>query len=200
MALQFWFDFASPYSYLAAMRIEGVARKYQVAIEWNAFLLGPIFKAQGWDDSPFNIYPAKGRYMWRDLERSCASLAVPFSRPSVFPRNGVLAARIAHRFKEATWIPRFVKTVYHANFVEDVDIADRSVIAEHLRGVEIDPEAVIAAATDNDSKAQFRAQIETAVQLGIFGAPSFVSNGELFWGNDRLEEAVQWQARRRTTS
>ena len=195
MSLQFWFDFASTYSYPAAMRIDAVARAHQVEIEWNGFLLGPIFKTQGWDDSPFNIYPAKGRYMWRDLERLCEFHDIPFNRPSVFPRNSVLAARIASRFSNAPWLVEFVKAVYRANFVDDLNIADRSVIAQCLRSVGMDAATAMAAATDRGAKALFRAQIDRAVQQGIFGAPSFISHGELFWGNDRLEQAVQWHAR-----
>ena len=200
VALQFWFELASTYSYPAAMRIQAVAQAHNVDIEWNAFLLGPIFQAQGWNDSPFNIYPAKGRYMWRDMERLCESFAIPFRRPSVFPRNSVLAARIVTQFEGATWIPGFVKAVYQANFVADRDIADRAVIADCLRQTDIDVEPVISAAMNRDSKARFRAQTERAVQQHIFGAPSFVSNGELFWGNDRLEQAVRWHAQHRTPS
>jgi len=200
MPLQFWFEFASTYSYPAVMRIQAVAQAHNVDIEWNAFLLGPIFKAQGWNDSPFNIYPAKGRYMWRDLERICESLAVPFRRPSVFPRNGVLAARIVTQFNGTAWIPGFVKAVYQANFVADRNIADRAVIADCLRQIDIDSEPVISAVMNRYSNARFRVQTERAVQQNIFGAPSFVSNSELFWGNDRLEQAVQWHAQHRTTS
>jgi 2-hydroxychromene-2-carboxylate isomerase len=200
MPLEFWFDFASTYSYPAVMRIEAVAQMHRVELEWNAFLLGPIFKAHGWDDSPFNIYPAKGRYMWRDLQRICESLAIPFNRPSMFPRNSVLAARIAARFSGAPWMSAFVRAVYRANFVDDRNIADRSVIADCLRRIGTDPEKAMAAAVDPKSKALFRAQIERAIQQHIFGAPSFVSNGELFWGNDRLEQAVQWHAGSREVS
>ena len=192
MALQFWFDFASTYSYPAAMRIDAIAQAHHVDIEWNVFLLGPIFKAQGWDDSPFNIYPAKGRYMWRDLERICDSLAIPFKKPSVFPRNSVLAARVAHRFAGAAWLPAFVKAVFQANFAEDRDIAERSVIADRLLKANVDADAIIAAATDRDARLAFRAQTQQAIDLGVFGAPTFVSCGEIFWGNDRLEHAIQW--------
>ena len=93
--VDFWFDFASTYSYPAAMRIGDAAERAGVAVRFRPFLLGPIFKAQGWDTSPFNIYEAKGRYMWRDLERLCADLELPFRRPEPFPQNSLLAARIA---------------------------------------------------------------------------------------------------------
>jgi 2-hydroxychromene-2-carboxylate isomerase len=195
MPLQFWFDFASTYSYPAAMRIESVAQARHVDIDWHAFLLGPIFHAQGWNDSPFNIYPAKGRYMWRDLERICQSLKISFRRPSVFPRNGVLAARIVTRFSGAEWIPDFIRAVYHANFVDDRDIAAPAVIGDCLQITGLDGAAIIAAATATESKQLFRAQTRRAIEQNIFGAPTFISNDELFWGNDRLEPAVEWHSR-----
>jgi len=200
MALQFWFDFASTYSYPAAMRVESLARSHDVEIEWNAFLLGPVFKAQGWNDSPFNIYPAKGKYMWRDLERICDSLSIPFRRPSAFPRNGLLATRIATRFKSSSWIPDFVRAVYCANFADDLDIGDTGVVADCLTQIGLDANAILDAANSAESKLSLRSQNERAAQLNIFGAPSFVVNGELFWGNDRMEQAFEWLVRPRKVS
>ena len=194
MAFQFWFDFASTYSYPAAMRIESVALSHRVDVEWNAFLLGPVFKAQGWNDSPFNIYPAKGKYMWRDLERICDSLSIPFRRPSMFPRNGLLAARIATRFKSSSWIPDFVRAVYRANFADDLEIGDSAVVADCLAQIGLDANEILSSAKSVESKSLLRSQNDAAAQLNIFGAPSFVANGELFWGNDRLEQAFQWLA------
>ncbi len=197
MTLSFWFDFASTYSYPAAMRIEQLARQRGVPLSWNAFLLSRIFHAQGWNDSPFNLYPVKGRYMWRDLERICEAQGLLFRRPSQFPRNGLLAARIACRFSKETWMPAFVRAVYHANFAEDQEIADRRVIAACLRSMNQDAEAVLDAAGSAETKTMLREQTERAVDLGIFGAPSFIAAQELFWGNDRLEEALSWCQRRR---
>jgi 2-hydroxychromene-2-carboxylate isomerase len=194
MAFQFWFDFASTYSYPAAMRIESVALSHRVDVEWNAFLLGPVFKAQGWNDSPFNIYPTKGKYMWRDLERICDSLSIPFRRPSMFPRNGLLAARIATRFKSSSWIPDFVRAVYRANFADDLEIGDSAVVADCLVQIGLDANEILGSAKSVESKSLLRSQNDAAAQLNIFGAPSFVANGELFWGNDRLEQAFQWLA------
>ena len=133
--VEFWFDFASSYSYPAALRVEEVARAEGVPIVWRPFLLGPIFKAQGWHDSPFNIYPAKGNYMWRDLERLCESLRMPFRKPSIFPRNGVLAASLACLFSAELWMPEFVRHMFLANFAEDRDISDLSVLASVLERV-----------------------------------------------------------------
>jgi 2-hydroxychromene-2-carboxylate isomerase len=192
--LEFWFEFASTYSYPAAMRVEQVARDAGVELAWRPFLLGPIFKAQGWNDSPFNLYPAKGRYMWRDLERICGALELPMRRPSQFPRNGLLAARVACWFQTESWIPEFVRQVYLANFGHDRDIADASVIGSILESLER-PADALAAAQSPEAKAKLREQSERAHALGIFGAPSFVAGTELFWGNDRLEAAVAWARR-----
>jgi 2-hydroxychromene-2-carboxylate isomerase len=192
--LEFWFEFASTYSYPAALRVESCARAAGVAIAWRPFLLGPIFGAQGWRDSPFNLYPAKGRYMWRDLERTCARLELEFRRPSQFPRNGLLAARIALVGADRPWGPPFVRAVYHANFVQDLDIADAGVLTAILTRLGQDPEAALDAAHAQATKDALRQETERAMALGIFGAPSFVSGEELFWGNDRLEEAIGWHA------
>jgi len=188
--LQFWFEFGSTYSYPASMRIEQLAAERGIRIGWKAFLLGPIFNAQGWNDSPFNLYPAKGSYMWRDLERVCLSTEIPFRRPSRFPRNGILAARIACLHANAPWVAAFVKAVYTANFAHDLDIADTAVIGQCLTSAGQEPAAVIAQAQSPESKSRLRAQCDEAAALGIFGAPFFVAGGELFWGNDRLEQAI----------
>jgi 2-hydroxychromene-2-carboxylate isomerase len=192
MVIEFWFEFASTYSYPAAMRIEEIARRDGCVVRWRPFLLGPIFQHQGWNDSPFNIYRAKGRYMWRDLERLCAGLKIPFRKPSTFPRNGVLAARIACISEESEWLPKFVRKVYAANFVNDLEIAEPNVLLNCLDGLVDDPAAVLAAASDDSAKSRLRRNMERAVELGIFGAPTFVVGDELFWGNDRLEAALEW--------
>lgn len=190
--IAFWFDFASTYSYPAAMRIEEVARHRGLEVSWKPFLLGPIFNTQGWNDSPFNIYPAKGRYMWRDMERLCHDLKLPFRRPSVFPRSGLLAARITCQFAQAPWLPDFVRSVYQANFEHDLEIASAATISACLASAGQIPEKIIRTAATSRAKADLRSNTEQAMQLGIFGAPSFVMNDELFWGNDRLEAAIAW--------
>jgi len=192
MALEFWFEFASTYSYPAALRIEALARSEGVPIVWRPFLLGPVFRAQGWSDSPFNLFPAKGRYMWRDLERICAELSIPFRRPSQFPRNGLLAARIACWFATAPWVPEFVRSVYRANFSEDLDISNISVLERCLESLSQPGAALIQQAQSPESKEKLRAQTEAAVALGIFGAPTLVVGPELFCGNYRLEAAMSW--------
>ena len=130
--------------------------------------------------------------MWRDMERICDSLSIPFRRPTVFPRNGLLAARITTRFKGSTWISDFVRAIYRVNFADDLDIGDSSVVANCLSQLSIDPNPIIATANSAESKLLLRTQNAMAAQLNIFGAPSFFADGELFWGNDRLEQAFQW--------
>jgi len=189
-AIDFWFEFASTYSYLSASRISAVAEAAGIQVRWQPFLLGPIFAAQGWKDSPFNLYPAKGRYMWRDLERLCEGYGLPFQRPSVFPRNGLLAARIACVGEGAAWLPEFVRASFAANFARDLDIARPDTLGGILHALELDADAILTEAGTPAIKQRLREQTERAGELGLFGAPSFVVDGELYWGNDRLGDAV----------
>lgn len=196
--LEFWFDFASTYSYLAAARIEAACRAAphaaHVPLRWRPFLLGPIFAAQGWTTSPFTLYPAKGRYMWGDMERLCAAQGLPFRRPRLFPQNSVHAARIALLGAWMPWGPAFVRAVYAANFAEDRDISAPETLIALLDGLGLEGQAVYARAQTQEIKDRLRAQTEEAVSRGIFGAPSFLAGEELFWGNDRLDEAIAYAA------
>jgi 2-hydroxychromene-2-carboxylate isomerase len=187
--LEVWFEFASTYSYPAISRVEAVATAAGVDVAWRPFLLGPIFRSQGWNDSPFNVYPVKGKYMWRDLERICADLELPLRKPSQFPRGSLVAARVACRFQDEPWAGEFIRRVYRANFAEDRDIADAAVVASILESVG-QPAARIEEAQAPEAKAKLKEQSDAAIAHDIFGAPSFRAAGELFWGNDRLEAAV----------
>jgi 2-hydroxychromene-2-carboxylate isomerase len=193
--LQFWYEFASTYSYPAVCRVERLAQQAGVALKWKPFLLGPIFRLQGWEDSPFNLFAAKGRYMWRDLERLCQAEGLPFRRPTQFPRNGLLAARVACLGAAESWCPAFTKGVFRANFAEDRDIADPTALVELLVSCGQDGAALIERARAAENKARLRQQTDEALALGIFGAPTFVVGRELFWGNDRLEQALAWCTR-----
>lgn len=168
-----------------------------VPISWRPFLLGPIFEEQGWNDSPFNVYPAKGRYMWRDMERLCARYAIPFTKPSNFPRNGLLAARVACLASETSerWLPGFTRAVFRANFAEDREIGDAAEIRSILDSLGQPGAKLIEQAQTPENKQRLHVQTRQAGELGIFGAPSFVVGGELFWGNDRLEDALMWSKR-----
>jgi len=194
--LDFWFDFASTYSYLASTRISSLAAKANVAVRFRPFLLGPIFKAQGWDSSPFNLYPVKGRHMWRDLERLAVDLGIPFCRPDPFPQNSLLAARVAVAGLRQGWGEDFSIAVFRAEFAESCRIDEAATLTAILSSLGIDAKAALDAAQSDDNKLRLRAQTEEAQRLGIFGAPSFTTEGgELFWGNDRLEQALAWAKR-----
>jgi 2-hydroxychromene-2-carboxylate isomerase len=195
-AIDFWYEFASTYSYPTAMRIERLAADAGVTVHWRPFLLGPIFKELGWNDSPFNIYVAKGRYMWRDLARVCEADSLPLKLPPVrFPKNGLRAARLALAGKKDGWTPAFTRAVFAANYAEQKDIADETTLRALLEGLGVDAEAALAAANAPDNKEALRAQTEEAKTRGLFGAPSFTVGDELFWGNDRLETALAWARR-----
>lgn len=191
--IDFWYEFASTYSYLAAMRIEAAAAEAEVGVHWRPFMLGPIFAAQGFETSPFNLFPMKGRNMIRDMERQCAALGRPFTMPDPFPQNGLTAARIALVGIDRGWGAAFTRAVYLAEFAEGRTISDRAVLSGILAGLGQDADAVLAAAETPDNKARLKAQTDRAVSIGVFGAPTFVTqDGEMFWGNDRLEQALHW--------
>ena len=191
-SLTFWYEFASTYSWLAAERIETLVAHAGVDVTWRPFLLGPIFAAQGLTSSPFNLFPAKGRNMWRDMERQCADMNLPpIVRPEPFPQNSLLAARVATALPSPAR-PPFSRAVYRAQFTQGRSIADRSVLAEILLDAGLTTDA-LAAAEAAETKSALRKATEEAQGLGIYGAPSFTTKqGELFWGNDRLEQALAW--------
>ena len=195
MSIEFWFEFASTYSYPAAMRIEAAAVEAGVPVVWRPFLLGPIFQAQGWNDSPFNLYPAKGRYMWRDLERLCAKHGLPFARPAIFPQRSILAARLAVAAIAEPWLPALVRGIYVANFAGGADIPAPETLGRVLATLGQAPAPWLERAQAQPAKGALRANTERAQALGIFGAPTFVARGEVFWGGDRLEDALAWLLR-----
>ncbi len=191
----FWYEFASTYSYPAAMRVEALAAERGVAVNWRPFLLGPIFAARGLSDSPFNLNAAKGRYMWRDLGRVCARHDLPLRRPEPFPQNSLLAARAALTLGDGER-PAFSCAVYAAEFGEGLDIGQRSTIVGVLKALGLDADEILERAATAAVKDRLRSETALAASLGIFGAPNLVAaEGEIFWGNDRLEEGLDWVVR-----
>src|SRR5262252_4293928 len=188
--MDFFYEFASPYSYVTALRIAPLAAAAGVTVRWRPFLLGPIFKAQGWDTSPFNLYPAKGRYMVRDCERICAALGLGFQLPQPFPQNSLLAARVALAALEEGFGEELSRRIYLAEFDRGRPIAAPEIMAEVIGRLGRDGAATLARAQTDEIKTKLRATTDEARECGIFGAPSFVAGGELFWGNDRLEQAL----------
>ena len=195
--LTFWFEFASTYSYLSALRIDEVAEAAGVKVEWKPFLLGPIFVAQGLTDSPFNVFPVKGAYMWRDMERECLKYGLHVvQKPAVFPGAGLLAARVATLGAGADWQADYVRGVYSAQFVDGQGLADAATSVAVLDVLGVEGAAIVERAmSDQDVKDALKANTAAAQAVGVFGAPSFTTpDGEVFWGNDRLNDAIAWAA------
>jgi 2-hydroxychromene-2-carboxylate isomerase len=188
--IEFWFDFGSNYSYLSMMRIRRAAAAANLRVELKPFMLGPIFKSLGWETSPFVLQTLKGDYVWRDMGRQCVKYGLRWQRPSEFPRNALLAARIALQGEGTCWIEGFCEQVMLANFADDRDVGDEAVLAGILAGLGADSAEIIAAAKTDACKAALRARTADAQARGIFGAPMFFVGDEMFWGNDRLEDAI----------
>ena len=194
--LEFWYDFASTYSYLSAMRIEALADVAGVEITYRPFLLGPIFKAQGLDTSPFVLNPTKGQYMARDIARIATTRGLAFHMPEPFPAHSLLAARIGMIAEDEGWIGPYTRAVFDAEFAERANIASPDALAPAIADVGQDAARVLARAGADVVKSALRSRSEAAAEKGIFGAPTFVSeDGELFWGDDRLEQALAWANR-----
>lgn len=195
-ALEFWYEFASTYSYPAAMRVEEIVKVRGIEIRWKPFLLGPIFRDLGWNTSPFNLQPAKGAYMWRDLERTCAQVGLGFAKPDVFPQNGLMAARIAMALPHDRARSMFTRAVYTSQFAQGQDISDLTVLETLLHTTGQDAAQVMENALSPSNKDALKQNTSQAQNHGNFGAPTWrSSDGELFWGNDRLEDALDWQGR-----
>lgn len=192
--IRFFYEFASTYSYLSAMRISELAAERGRVVEWVPFMLGPVFHERGWNTSPFNIYPDKGRYMWRDMERLTQAAGIALVRPDPFPQHSLLAARLAVVGRRHGWVEAFSRAVFVAEFGEGKDISQPPVLEAILKTVTSDADAAMQAAGEPAVKQQLRDNGDQAAQCGVFGAPSFVTaDGELFWGNDRLEAALDWR-------
>jgi 2-hydroxychromene-2-carboxylate isomerase len=153
-------------------------------------MLGPIFKSLGWETSPFVLQTMKGNYVWRDMQRQCDKYGLRWQRPSVFPRNALLPARVALLGQDTPWIGAFCEQVMLANFADDRDISDEAVISGILAGLGVDEGAIIAEARSDACKAALRSRTADAQTRGIFGAPMFFVGDEMFWGNDRLDDAI----------
>jgi 2-hydroxychromene-2-carboxylate isomerase len=190
--MQMWFDFASPYSYLAIERVGALAEAAGVVVDLRPFLLGPIFQAQGWNDSPFRLFPGKGAYMMRDIARLADKYGVTYNRPRLFPRMSVLPARIALLGQDEPWGRDFCVAVFRANFQHDLDIQAEDVVHQVLQDLSLDADMLIERAKTEAAKEALRRQVDRARNLGLFGAPTFFVGDEMFWGNDRLEDALEW--------
>lgn len=192
--IEFWFEFGSNYSYLSVMRIEEEATRRGVKVVWKPFLLGPIFRSFGWETSPFVLQKAKGDYVWRDMARLCRKYGLIWRQPSVFPRTAVLALRVALVGAEKPWMNEFCQRIMRLNFALDQDIGSEAAVKDVLRQLGLPADAVVAEAQSEANKLRLREQTEAAQARGIFGAPMFFVGDEMFWGNDRLDDALDFAA------
>jgi 2-hydroxychromene-2-carboxylate isomerase len=193
--IEFWYDFASPYSWMAAERIEALAGAAGIGVRWRPFVIGPILRLRPDNPSPVqNAPPAQRAYRRRDVERLCATCGLPLRWPSSYPRNGLLAARLARAAPDDIR-PALSRAIYRANFADDREISDATIIGDVLAAAGLDADALLAAALADSNKRGLIADVDEAVARGIFGAPSIVVGNELFWGNDRLELAIAWAQR-----
>lgn len=191
--LDFWYEFASTYTYLSAMRIEDMARDAGVDVRWRPFLLGPFFKAQGWTSSPFVEQREKGRYMIRDMERICEARGLEFRMPDLFPQLSLYAARLALIGDYEGWAGRFSRMIFTEQFSGNLQLDDKTALGTCLTAIGLDAEELLARIETAEIKDRLRAQTSDAQALGLFGSPTFVTeDGELFWGDDRLEQALAW--------
>jgi 2-hydroxychromene-2-carboxylate isomerase len=187
-SLELWFEYGSLYAYLTVARVDTVARARGVDVSWRPFLLTPILVEQGIQP----IHPIKFQYMWHDLERRARRHGIPYKKPSVYPPKPLLTARIGCLAQKEGWCAEFTKEVFRLHWTEDLIIGTDENITRSLRSVGKDADRVVPMAQTDENKLALRLQTEQAKSLGIFGSPSFVVGKELFWGDDRLEDAVDF--------
>jgi 2-hydroxychromene-2-carboxylate isomerase len=195
--IEFWFEFGSNYSYLSVMRIEAAAQNRGVCVLWKPFLLGPIFRALGMENSPFVLQKEKGTYVWQDMVRQCRKYGLRWTKPTTFPRLGVVPLRVALLGARQPWIGAFCRRVMELNFALDQDINRPDHLAPILAELGLPASDILSQAQAEPTKTRLREQTEEARAKGIFGAPTFFVGTEMFWGNDRLDDAIQWAAERK---
>lgn len=175
--LEFFYDIASPYSYLAAVRVEAIAADCGADLRWRPFLLGAVFRDVG--NQPPALVPARGRYMLKDLKRWAAYYGVPFHFPSVFPTNSLLAMRALTGFANDERAEPTL-ALFHAYWADNRDPGDPEVVLD-LLGSE-----AVQRASDPAVKQALKDNTTEAVERGAFGAPCFFVGSEMWFGNDRL--------------
>ncbi|HYD81296.1 MAG TPA: DsbA family protein [Paucimonas sp.] len=187
--IDFYFDFTSPYGYLAATQIERLAATYGRNVKWHPILLGVVFKATG--AVPLTSVPMKAEYTLRDLERTARFIGVPYRHPSTFPIATQATARamlwIADTHGEAK-AAEFAKAAYRALFADGVNIGDAAETAKIAAGLDVDPEALGAALASAEVKERLKAEVEQAMARGVFGSPFVIVDGEPFWGFDHFPQ------------
>jgi 2-hydroxychromene-2-carboxylate isomerase len=193
--IDFYFEFSSPYGYIASEMVEEVERRTGRAMTWRPILLGPMFKATG--QAPLTEIPLKGEYAKRDFLRSAAFHRVPYRHPSKFPIGTVAAARAFYWLadRDPQLARRVAKSLYRAFFVEDRDISAPATVVEIAAKEGADATQLATALEDPVLKDRTKREVEAAMARGVFGSPFFIVDGEPFWGNDRLPMLEEWVKR-----
>jgi 2-hydroxychromene-2-carboxylate isomerase len=194
-SIEFWFDFVSPYAYIAAQSIEQLAAKYERDVEWKPVLLGAVFKTTG--SSPLTMRPPiMSSYFQHDFVRSARYAGVPFVMPEVFPIGTQNTARVCLWLQNTTpqRVGEFVRGVTRTYFSGPAAINDMSWLHQYVSQMGLDGDAAVAACENPQYKEALKTQCEQALSKGIFGAPWIIVDGEAFWGNDRLPQVEKWLA------
>ncbi len=194
-AIDFYFDFSSPYGYLGSEKIGDLAARFGREVAWHPVLLGVVFKAIG--GAPLTTIPIKGDYSRHDFARSARYLGVPYRMPSRFPIATQNAARAFLWLDEQDpkLARNFAHAAYRAYFAEDIDISDAERLLVIASSLGVDGDQLQAAIADPAIKERLRAQNEAALARGVFGSPFFFIDGEPFWGVDRLPQMERWLER-----
>lgn len=189
--LHFWYEFASPTSYLSAMRLDDLAGPKGIKTVWHPFMLGGMVRMQNPSPPPPEVAKIRGEYMWNDAERQARRYGLSFKKPTKFPRPAALPAQIAVIGLAEGWGRDFSKKALAANFVEDLEVNEPQVMARVLARMDLNPEGIMKRAMTEETKTALKLETERAFRQGCFGVPTFVVNGEMFWGEDRLEQALE---------
>lgn len=192
--MEVWIEYASTYSYLTVSRIGRLAAQAGIKLDWQPFFLAPVRDQQGLG-FPFPDASAKTAYMWRDLERRAHSLGIAYQRPSAYPVNSLPTARVAFSGRQDGWCQRFTEEVFRLHWTEGCLIGSDDNLHRAIAALGLDAAGVLQRANAPQNKDAFKAQTARAIERGIFGAPSFVVGRELFWGDDRLDDAIAWAVR-----
>ncbi len=192
--VDFYFDFSSPYGYLASQRIEAVAKEAGCTVNWHPILLGFIFKVS--KQAPLTTFPLKGEYSLMDMERSARLHNIPYSKPEPFPVGTVSAARAFYWLndQDSEMATRFIHSVFKAYYVDSIDISDKAKVIEIASTNGVDSNKLAEALDDDKVKSKLKTAVDNAIERGIFGSPTVMVDGEMFWGHDRLEQVGQWLA------
>ena len=188
--IDFYFDFSSPYGYLASTEIDALAARHGRSVIWRPFVLGAAFKVTG--QRALTEQPLRGDYARRDFARSARLLGVPFKMPEPFPFFALAASRACYWVGEPSRAKALAKGIYHAAFGEGRDITPVPVVAEIARGLGI--EGLEQGLEQPATKAALRDATDQALARGVFGSPFFFVDGDPFWGHDRLGQLDRWLA------